>query len=206
MYFSLLSPNLLDWHVSAQRRGAAAPEEYVVNPRTLQLEPIARGGVQRTAAHRRPAASSAAGLQTGQAGGSSQGQAMQPQQVPQRRRASAKPAHAAGKAVGKARAQVLPVCHPHGCTVTCLAASYPILSGSEFNMQITHSPPLQLPSLARQGVPDLTGGPAASQRSSDMGSRVCMLADGICILHACCSGHHHKRRICERRRRLAQSP
>ncbi len=125
MYFSLLSPDLRDWQVSAHRRGAAAPEEYRVNPRTLQLEPIARGGVQRTPAHRRPAGSSAAGLQTGQAGGSSHGQAMQPQQVPQRRKASTKPAHAAGKA----RAQVLPICHPHGCTVTCLAAFWSIISG-----------------------------------------------------------------------------
>ena len=44
MYFSLLSPDLRDWHVSAQRRGAAAPEEYRVNPRTLELEPISRRG------------------------------------------------------------------------------------------------------------------------------------------------------------------
>ena len=132
MYFSLLSPNLLDWHVSAQRRGAAAPEEYVVNPRTLQLEPIARGGVQRTAAHRRPAGSSAARLQTGQAGSSSQGQAMQPQQVPQRRKASTK----------QGRAQVLPICQPHGCTVTCLAAACPILSGYESTIQSICSPAL----------------------------------------------------------------
>ena len=115
MYFSLLSPDLRDWQVSAPRRGAAAPEQYRVNPRTLQLEQIAHGGVQRTPAHRRPAGSSAAGLQTGRAGGSSEGQAMQPQQVPQSCKASTKPGHAAGKAVGKARAQVLPICHPHAC-------------------------------------------------------------------------------------------
>ena len=135
MHFSLLSPDLRDWQVSAHRRGAAAPEQYRVNARTLQLEPIAHVGVQRTAGHRRPAGSSAAGLQTGQAGGSSQGQAIQPQQVSQRRKASTKPAHAAGKAMGKARAQVLPICHPHGCTVTCLAASCPIPSGYKLNMQ-----------------------------------------------------------------------
>lgn len=175
VYISLSSPDPPEGHSAAQHRSSAVPEDNEARPLDGRTQQRARSGLQRLAGrtledclspvHGRPAGSSAAGAQTGQGGSSSQGQAMQPQQVLQRRHARTKPAHAAGKALGKAHAQVLPVCHLHGCTVTCVAASCPALMRLQFP-DASHSAFLQLASMSDQGVPDLTGGPAASQRSS----------------------------------------